>query len=109
MRTKYPELTYDPDRNMIIMVHYISAFDRYSRLPNEFKCTHEQNYNNWKTLIDMKNISVPILHPTILELLSLSSKERELFSKLMNDPEIIYTALNEGGWYEYFMGSPALM
>jgi hypothetical protein len=109
LREKYPELIYDQDRNMIIIVHYLSTFDRFSRLPNDFKNTHLLNYEKWKKLIDMKNISVPILHPEISKLLSLSSRERDVLHELMNDPEIIYTALNNGGWYEYFMGSPVFV
>lgn len=108
LRDKYPTVTYDQDRNMIIVVHYLSAFDRYSRLPTSFKNTHLLNYEKWRKMSDMKNISVPILYPEISKLLSLSSRERDLLHELMNDPEIIYASLNEGGWYEYFMGSPAL-
>lgn len=108
LHERYPELTYDQDRNMIILVHYVSAFDRYSRLPNDFKDTHLSNYDKWKKMSDMKNISVPILYPDILKFLFLSSRERDLLHLLMNDPEIVYTKLNDGGWYEYFMGSPEL-
>lgn len=108
LHEKYPELIYDQDRNMIVLVHYISALERYSRLPNDFKNTHLLNYDRWRKMSDMKNISIPILYPEISKLLSLSSRERDVLHQLMNDPEIIYTALNNGGWYEYFMGSPEL-
>lgn len=109
LNKKYPEISYDADRNMIILVHYISAFDRYYHLPKPFKIEHDKKYDKWKCLIDMKNISDPILNPAILKLLFLSSKERDILTKLMDDPEIVYIMLNTGNWYEYFIGSPIIL
>jgi hypothetical protein len=108
LNEKYPNLKYDQDRNMIIVVHYLNAFDRFYNLPNDFKDTHLLNYDKWGKMIDMKSISAPILNPDVLKLLYLSSREQNILNELTNDPEIIYTALNDGGWYEFFMGSPTL-
>lgn len=108
LNKNYPELSYDADRNMIIMVHYISAYDRYYHLPKTFKNEHDIKYEKWKYMIYMKNISEPILSEPILKLLRLSSREKDTLIRMMNDPEIIYITLNQGSWYEYFMGSPTI-
>ena len=101
----YPELTYDYDRNMIILAHYKNTFERLSGLPNTFRNSHLDNYEKWKEMA-MTTILAPITDLTIVKCLFLTSKESELLDRLINDPEITYSVFNSGRWYEFFMGSP---
>jgi hypothetical protein len=105
LRENYPELTYDKERNMIILVNYINTFARFNILPNDFKNNHFEKYESWKKLIYMKNISVPILQNHILKLLFLTSREKTVLNALLNDPEMVYCFSGNGNWYEFFMGS----
>lgn len=96
---KFPDLTYDHDRNMIILVNYEESkkmfYTRSYLLKNYYK--YQKLSSEWR----LKNICVPFYNKD----LQLSSPARWILNdiaKLLG----IEDSMNCGQWYEYFESRP---
>lgn len=89
-------LDYDKDRNMLIIVDYLHAKDRFTKIKDNL------NKNlNFSVQIPhkIKNACIPINDKLTI---TLNTYEQHLLNSILIDPMISRYIIHSGMWYEYY-------
>jgi hypothetical protein len=89
-------LDYDKDRNMLIIVDYLRAKDRFTKIKD--KLNTNKNFS-LEIPHKIKNVCIPI-HDKFT--ITLNTYEQHLLNSILIDPMISRYIIHSGMWYEYY-------
>jgi hypothetical protein len=93
-------LDYDKDRNMLIIVDYLHAKDRFTKIKDKLNTKLNTNTNfSLQIPHKIKNVCIPI-HDKFT--ITLNMYEQHLLNSILIDPMISRYIIHSGMWYEYY-------